>query len=727
MPSEKFQSSHSKLSDTGNRFLNYLKQLRTQRLKEGDATQRLQSVEDDITRALKALNEQKFQVAVIAAMKAGKSTFLNALIGADVLASETEACTVCRTDIRPIKAGQTPRLLEYRDGRREPVVLIQGEAGEIRRKFLERTHEIRETQNADGTIRFELEHPVEAISQIPSLASFTLVDTPGPNEWESVKFSTVALKQTALEALRTSDAILFILDYTSFKDNTNAELLKDLIEQRKEFLARSNKIYFILNKVDRKAEKDRPIEDVIKDLSETLSGFGIPEPIIFPASAWQGLLAKLIQNKVATREHEADFDKFFLFSYMEKDEHGRRYISELTDIAPRALQDSGITTIENTVIQTVVRNSGWILLSDVLATLNKSAQAIEETFITEIKGWEIEFEELQQTIEEYKQNSDLARGKVAKVKKSVEEQKQVLINTFSKGINKFAENAKKRIEMEIEKVAKNKSQKPVHNKEGKNLLAYLWEFAFFVAASSSDPYKIRVNNKKDAEKIGKTINEYCTPVIQSFWLDTQDKLIREGTNIRESLVKEIQKEIQAISNELSKYLGSALEVEIGINEIQFPKFEFSGIDAKIQHQQQVYARTKKEKRTKSRCCESDKVYEVDVPYNETVSYYEIDLRLTCQGIQQKIDLQVQNNIELLERVIEKQISEDFQKGEKQINNYINRFQAEFDYLLKERATREVEAPNIIAHLESQRIELSEYLNELKLIEEKLNNWKPVTS
>ena len=116
---------------------------------------------------------------------------------------------------------------------------------------------------------------------------------------------------------------------------------------------------------------------------------------------------------------------------------------------------------------------------------------------------------------------------------------------------------------------------------------------------------------------------------------------------------------------------------------------------------------------------------MDVEYQETVSYYEIDLRLTCQSIQQKIDLQVQNNIELLKRVIEKQISEDFQKGEKQINNYINRFQAEFDYLLKERATREVEAPNIIAHLESQRAELNEYLDELKLIQEKLDNWRPI--
>lgn len=728
MPSEKFQESHSKLYDTGNRLLNYLKQLRTQRLKEGDDTQRLQSVEDDITKALKALNEQKFQVAIIAAMKAGKSTFLNALIGADVLASETEACTVCRTVIRPIQAGQTPRLLEYQDGQREPIVLIEGKAEEIKQKFLDRTHEIKNSNNVDNTIRFELEHPIEAISQIPSLAGFTLVDTPGPNEWESAAFSTVALKQTALEALRTSDAILFILDYTSFQDNTNTELLQYLIEQRQELLAtNTSKIYFILNKVDRKAEKDRPIEDVIKYLSSTLSSFGIPEPNIYPVSAWQGLLAKLIQSQVATQEHKADFKNFFFSKYIKEDEDGDIFVPKLIDIAPKALQDSGIKIIEDTVIQRIVSNSGWNLLSDVLATLNKSAQAIDEAFVTEIKGWQIEFEQLQQKIEEYKQNSNLAREKVANVKKSVEASKQVLINTFTEEINKFAENAKKRIGMEIDKVAKDKSQKPIHNKEGKNLLMYLWEFAFFLAASSSDSYKIRANNRNDAEKIGKTINEYCTPVIQKFWLDTQDKLVREGTNIRDGLVQKIKNEIQSISDELSKYLGDALEIEIGINEIQFPKFEFSGIDAKIQHQQQVYARTKKEKRTKSRCCESDKVYEVDVPYNETVSYYEIDLRLTCQGIQQKIDLQVQNNIEMLKRVIEKQISEDFQKGEKQINNYINRFQAEFDYLLKERATREVDAPNIIAHLESQRVELSEYLNELKLIEEKLNNWKPVIS
>lgn len=725
MSSEEFQEIYHKINVTGNHLVKYLQELRTGRLKEGDDTKGLQSVEDDLINALEALKAQKYQVAVIAAMKAGKSTFLNSLIGADVLASESEACTVCRTDIRPIDAGQTPRLLEFREGERQPVVIAEGEVGEIRQKFLARTHEIRATNNQDNTTRFELEHSIEAISELTSLTGFTLVDTPGPNEWETANFNTVSLKQTALEVIRTCDAILFILDYTSFKDNTNAELLKELIEQRSEFLANSKgKIYFILNKVDRKSEKDRPIVEVVEDLRQALIGFGIPEPIIYPVSAWQGLLAKLIQNKVATDENKADFKKFFLGRYIEEDENGFPYLPNPDQVPTMALLDSNIKTIETTVIQTVVQNSGWNLLSDVLAELRKAAQAIEETLVTEIRGWEMGLGELQQRVEEYKLRSDSARRSVEIVKKSVEAQKQILISEFSQGFKNFAEKAKTRVAAEIERVAKDQSKKTSSSDKDQNLLSFLWNK--FGSFSSSDPYKIRCKDKNDALRLGKLINEYCTPVIHSFWLDTEDKLVREGTKIREELVEKIKKEIQAISDELSEFIGESLEVEINSNPIHFPKFEFSGIDAQVQHQQQVFARTRKETRRESRKCKSDKVYQVDVPYQETISYYEVDLRLTLKEMHRKIDEQVEGNLVLLQRLIENQVSEDFMKGEQQINNYIHRFQSEFDQLLKQRATREVEAPEIVAKLETQKAETIEYLIELTSIRELLDSRKPMT-
>jgi GTPase Era involved in 16S rRNA processing len=758
MSSEQFQLTHESIHSIGTRLLQYLLEIRSCRLNQGDDTKSLQSVEDDINKALTALKEQKYQVAVIAAMKAGKSTFLNAIIGADILASESEACTVCRTDIRPISAGAAPKLLEYRQEQRKAIEIPVENAEELRDKLLERTREIRATGNSDNVTRFEIQHPIEAISKLSSLSGFTLVDTPGPNEWESASFSTVALKQTALEALRTCNAILFILDYSSFKDNTNSELLQDLIEQRKEFLAQNTgKIYFILNKIDRKAQKDRAIEDVIADLRQALIGFGIPEPIIYSASAWQGLLAKLIQSKQATKDHKADFKNFFLARYIEEDEDGDPCIPKLIDIAPKALIDSGIATIEQSVIQTVVQNSGWNLLSDALAKLEKATKGIEDTLNTQISAWDMEIETLKQKVADYIKRADNSKSKVQDVKESVEQQKKILLNGFSQGISIFAQSAKANIQHEIDQIASSRSTKspkiqPDNNaisltnniggavveigeailelfpvlrglrkiirgsvKAGESLLNVLTKSVpEYISGDSSDPYKIRVKSKEDAKKIQETINQFCTPHIQSMWLDTQDKLIADGTSIRYQLVQKIQKDIQNISNELSEYIGQSLQVDININDIQFPEFEFKGIDAEIKKQQGVITATKPENR--KNCCNSD--YTVDVP---TI---DIDLHEISRLIQQKVDQQVQRNQYLLERVIEKQVSADFRNAECQINDYIKKFQDEFDSLQKERETRESEKMEIRATLEAQKANLNEYLNELAPLRVSLDSWKP---
>lgn len=772
MYSQQFQETYESIYNSGTRLLEYLQEIRESRHQEGDNTEGLQSVEDDIDKALSALKEQKYRVAVVAAMKAGKSTFLNALIGADVLASESEACTVCRTDIRPIEAGRTPRLLEYQQGQRKPIPIVEGDAGVIRQKFLERTHAIRATANRDNTTRFEVEHPIEAISKLSSLTGFTLVDTPGPNEWESAGFSTVALKQTALEALRTCDAILFVLDYSSFKDNTNSELLQELIEQRQEFLAQNTgKIYFILNKVDRKAEGDRAIEDIITDLRQALIGFGIPEPLIYPASAWQGLLAKLIQQGTATDSHLKNFKRFFSAKYARENEEGDLVTPAPNKIAPQALEDSYIPTIEQSVIQAVVQNSGWNLLSDALAKLDKAAKAIEDTLNTQISGWEMESKTLKQKVEEYRKRADSAKSKVKAVRESVEEQKQTLIRGFSQGIDAFAEGAKTKINDEIERIAEYRSSKnqktktqqrslevPSKNIPG-NFITFFMDLGadllelipvlgktlaksfktasplldalvnansetFNNSESKGDEkfnaYKIRVKNEDEAKKIGRTINEFCSPHIQSWWIDTQDALVREGTRIRQDLVEKIQEDIQQISNELSEYLGGALQVELNLNSIQFPSFDFPGIDAKIEAQQEAYR--KKEKKTN--CCSSE-TYEVEAKVDSHRTVYEVDLKKTAQLINQKIDEQVSRSRELLQRVIEKQVSQDFTSAEQQINDYIKRFQNDFDRLLKERETREAEAPQIRGTLEVQKTQLNEYLRELRSIRESLDRWKPV--
>ncbi|MEG4515735.1 MULTISPECIES: dynamin family protein [unclassified Microcoleus] len=783
MSSQEFQAAYTSIDSTGTFLLQYLKEFRDGLHIQGDESQGLQSIEDEINKALKALQDQKYQVAVIAAMKAGKSTFLNSVIGADVLASETAACTICRTDVRHIKPGETPKLLEYREGERKPVILVEGDAGEIQQKFLLRTREIREKGNPDNTTRFEIEHPIEAISQLSSLTGFTLVDTPGPNEWESANFNINELKQTALEALRTCNAILFILNYASYKDNAVADLFKDVVENRKDFIAENTgKIYFILNKVDQKTERDKEIADVIKDLERELVGFGFCNPVIYPASSRQGLLAKLIQQGKATEKEIKDFEDFFSAKYAERDEKGRRVIPLPEEIAPRALQDSGIPSIQETVIQRITQNSGWNLLSEVVAELDKAAKAIEDTLNTEIKGWEMGIESLKQKVEEYRKRSENARSRVELVKTAVDVQKQILIQGFSQGINGFADGAKDKIASEIDKIAESGSAKSPKPKKtqltrklpapksdnsglgqmvgeigeallgfvpgfGKglgqafNLTVSLWdklsesvpdtfnssEYEQAVKSEKLDPYIIRCKTKAEAEKIVKTINNFCAPHIQNWWIDTQDELVRDGTKIREELARRIQEDIQQISDELSNYLGDALEVKLNINPIQFPSFDFPGIDARIKDVQLavVVGNRREEKSRKSRCCNSDEVYYADVDVTESRNFFDVDLRQTLESVNRKIDEQISRNRQLLERVIDKQISADFRSAEKQINDYIKRFQNDFDRVLKERETKEAEAPEILARLEYQKAKLIEYLSQLSSIRESLNSWKPV--
>jgi GTPase Era involved in 16S rRNA processing len=783
MSSQEFQAAYTSIYSTGTFLLQYLKEFRDGLRIQGDESQGLQSIEDEINKALKALQDQKYQVAVIAAMKAGKSTFLNSVIGADVLASETAACTICRTDVRHIKPGETPKLLEYREGQKKPVILVEGDAGKIHQKFLLRTREIREQGNPDNTTRFEIEHPIEAISQLSSLTGFTLVDTPGPNEWESANFNINALKQTALEALRNCNAILFILNYASYKDNAVADLFKDVVENRKDFIAENTgKIYFILNKVDQKTERDKEIADVIKDLERELAGFGFRNPVIYPASSRQGLLAKLIQQEKATESETKDFKKFFSARYATEDEEGNQIIPAPRKIAPQALADSGILTIQETVIQRITQNSGWNLLSEVVAEIDKAAKAIEDTLNTEIKGWEMGIESLKQKVEEYRKRSENARIRVELVNSAVKQQKQILIQGFSQGIDGFADGAKAKIKSEIDKIAESlsanspKQKKTQKNRQlaqptsdnmgvgqiiggmgelvlglfpgfGKglgqafNLTVSLWDklsesvpdtfnssgYEQAVKSEKLDPYIIRCKTKAEAEKIVKTINNFCAPHIQNWWIDTQDELIRDGTKIREELARIIQEKIQEISDELSNYLGDALEVKLNINPIQFPSFDFPGIDARIKDVQLavVVGTRREETGKKSRCCNSDEVYYADVDVTENWNFFEVDLRQTLESVNGKIDAQISRNRKLLERVIDKQISADFRSAEKQINDYIKRFQNDFDRVLKERETKEAEAPEILARLEYQKAKLIEYLSQLTSIRESLNSWRPV--
>jgi phenylalanyl-tRNA synthetase alpha subunit len=168
-----------------------------------------------------------------------------------------------------------------------------------------------------------------------------------------------------------------------------------------------------------------------------------------------------------------------------------------------------------------------------------------------------------------------------------------------------------------------------------------------------------------------------------------------------------------------------LHVEINLNPIQFPSFEFSGIDTQVKYQQDIY---KIKEGQSTRTGEKQGFCEKDEDYVKRTTkknfYHEINLYKTSEAIKLNIDKKASASKELLQRVIKKQIASDFRKAEQQINDYIKKFQDEFDNLLRERETKEAESDKIVNTLNLQKEKLNEYLQELKTIRQSLNTWKP---
>ncbi|MEB3883170.1 dynamin family protein [Lyngbya sp. CCY1209] len=714
MSSQEFQQLYQNVDKTGKRLFQFLQEVRSGFAIEGQNV--LRSTEEDLQKTLQDLSDQKYKVAVVAPMKAGKSTFLNSVIGADILASENAACTICTTEIRHIDETQTPRLVEYREGARKPILLAEGNATKIQQQFLERTRQIRKMGNCDRVIRFEVDHPIEAISQLPSLSGFTLIDTPGPNEWKSFnELDQVSLKEITLKTLRTCNVVVFVLDYTSYKDHAIIDLFQEVLNNRPEIL---NKVYFVLNKIDLKSERDPEIDTVVDYLKNEFIEFGFANPMVFPASSRKGLLAKLIINGTATKADIEDFENFFTAPYRIKDEQGQTIIPAPDKIAPQALLDSEIPKIEEKLIQTITQNAGVNLLEDVLVRFDKTGKGIEDSLNTKIQGLTMGLEDLKQKVNEYAGKADSANQQILTLKKSIKNRESELIERYDNGLQQFATQAKTNIRQEIEQLAESLVSRSKQSSGGliDGIFKVFNNFFDRINVSENQKYKIRLNNKNDAQQILKAVNDYCAPHLQDLWVKTQDSMIREGTQIRQELADEIQNKMQSISDELSQYLGQSLDIKLNVDPILIPELNFEGvIDEKVDRILSEIQIVDKE--VKHRSCRDPEIIDV------FQVVHEIDLVYICELIQKSIDEQIQNSKVVIDRVINKQVNADFSAAAKQIEDYIENFQLELESLVWQQESQGDEAQKMLIPLEQQKVTLNQLYAELRYLEDGLSQLK----
>lgn len=267
--------------------------------------------EQQIRDEAKKVKHLELRMAIVAPMKAGKSTITNAIIGQEILPSRNSAMTTLPTEIifnaqftEPVlhlsaevlsvfqetllalrnkiedlgmetvqeKLSQYPHLANM------PQEIKQSGGLKIPTKSIGRDQIIHTLTNLNDIVRLcsILEPNADPIQYLtdtpriethfwrlekteekqPQLGNLVIVDTPGPNEaGENLRLQTVVAEQ-----LRQSSIVLIVLDFTQLK-NEAAEKVKTDVQKVIELRGKDN-LYVLINKVDQRRQGDMTPEQV---------------------------------------------------------------------------------------------------------------------------------------------------------------------------------------------------------------------------------------------------------------------------------------------------------------------------------------------------------------------------------------------------------------------------------------------------------------------------------
>lgn len=206
--------------------------------------------EKDIEIIEKMLNSQKFTIAIVANMSAGKSTFINALFGDDILPALEKATTDCATYIKSNNDNDDNQaIIHFMDPKRKNIIIPKNEVKkEIKYYAVKDSVEI--TDRYKGVDNIELKWDFLNIkTDSHNKIEIIFIDTPGPNNTEK-EFSEKHKNQTA-KLINEVDMILYLFDYTQVDAclSGDEQGIWNKIQSRYEN-DKTFKVFFIINKID---------------------------------------------------------------------------------------------------------------------------------------------------------------------------------------------------------------------------------------------------------------------------------------------------------------------------------------------------------------------------------------------------------------------------------------------------------------------------------------------
>lgn len=245
------------------------------------------------TLKLKYAKTQTFEVAVVSTMSSGKSTFINALIGEELLPARNQACTARTLAVldNDLAESVTGHIL-FDNGNYERIEDCT--ASEIASCLKKGNNDV-----ADIIV----ECSIPGVRNIQR--ALLVTDTPGTNN--STDKTHESVTKAYLKAL-SSGLIIYIMNATQIGTDDEFALLTEI----KETLEHNPKldILFVLNKMDEVDTEKEPLSQVVDNCNTYLTKIGFTKSTLLPTSALSTLLfRKALSGSVMSKKEVSDFTR----------------------------------------------------------------------------------------------------------------------------------------------------------------------------------------------------------------------------------------------------------------------------------------------------------------------------------------------------------------------------------------------------------------------------------
>jgi GTPase Era involved in 16S rRNA processing len=266
--------------------------------------------QEEIAQARLNVKELELRMAIVAPMKAGKSTIINAIVGQELLPSRNAAMTtlptkiVFKAELSQPTLNLSPEILSVFQ---ETLLALRTKIQELgeeqmQQKVAQYPHLMELIQEIKDSVGFPnhaktfgreeiikvltglndivrlcsvlipFNDPLAKLTEVPTietsflrsenveksdkLGNLVIVDTPGPNEaGDNLRLTAVVAEQ-----LQKSSIVLIVLDFTQL-NNQAAEGVKRQVEPIIELIGKEN-LYVLVNKVDQRRKGDMTPEQV---------------------------------------------------------------------------------------------------------------------------------------------------------------------------------------------------------------------------------------------------------------------------------------------------------------------------------------------------------------------------------------------------------------------------------------------------------------------------------